>query len=339
MDIIRTSDRQIFKSCRRKWDYSSKMRLNYQPKSSPEPLEFGTAIHAALEVYYLPETWGLERPLVEQASLQRFREVCAEHKKNYLKVLGQEDMDVTIEADQFEAREILGTGMLENYFTWAPQVDDFTPLRVEAEFQVPIPGMDALYEGRVDLLLEDSKGKYWIMDHKTAKTFGNTDFLEMDEQCGSYIWALQKQLNLPIAGAIYNRLLKKAPTTPTRLVSGEFSQSKTQSVTYQGYKRALQEAGKYNEDYTDFLSFLKDRENKFFQRIQLHRSSVEIDNLENQIRLEAQDMLHDPSIYPNPGMFNCMGCSFRQPCLAKNEGNAAGENFILDEYYEKRENA
>ena len=350
--VIRTSDRGIYKNCRRKWDFHSKLRQGYQPLVAPEPFEFGTAIHAALEVYYEPDFWEADRSVIRQAALQCFRDVVAEHRRNYLKFIKQEDMSIEKE-EEFEARLTLGTGMLEHYFEWAPTMDNFTPRKVEIEFEVPVldpQGEPAfrryvdddgcvvdtpiVYQGRVDLLIEDQRGHYWIVDHKTAAQFGGTDHLDMDEQCGSYIWALRRMLQLPIAGVIYNQLLKSVPKPPSELVNGGFSKNRQQRTTYEVYLKTLKEYGENLDPYMEFLEFLKDKGNTFFRRLQVNRTPYEITQLGHQIYKEAMEMTNPVvPIYPNPGMFNCMGCAYRQPCMAINDGSDV--NWILNEQYIK----
>ena len=345
--IIRTSDRLTFKRCRQQWDFGSKIRQNWEPLIRPLPLDFGVAIHAGLQEYYEPDFWTGDRSMIQLVAKEVFRDLCRVHRNDYLEAMHVDDMDPQIEQEQYYEPMELGLGMLDHYFQWAPTVDNFQPKLVEIEFEVPIPGpngrdlywhgMPVVYQGRVDLLVEDQFGRYWIVDHKTAAQFGSVEYLEMDEQCGSYIWALKKMLNLPIAGVIYNRLLKAVPKGPVPLQRGGFSVNKQQRTTYEVFKKGLLEAGENPSHYIDFLEYLQDQGNKFFQRIQVSRSSTEINNLERQIGLEAIDMLNDPSIYPSVGMFNCMGCAYRPPCLAKLDGSDYG--FILNETFRKRPQA
>src|SRR6516164_542862 len=55
---IHASDRATFKRCRRRWDWSSPMRVNLVPRVDTGtvvmPLWFGSGIHWALSQYYDP---------------------------------------------------------------------------------------------------------------------------------------------------------------------------------------------------------------------------------------------------------------------------------------------
>jgi len=338
MQIVRTSDRQMFKSCRRKWDLGSKIRQNLEPIRSPAAFEFGTAIHAGLEAYYDPRSWstfswsdrrqfaldGFRRELAEQLNARREPDTGA--------ISLEDEMD-------FQERTLLGEGMLKHYCEYWQDKDTFTPLKTEIEFEVPVPGLqDTVYQGRIDALVEDQHGGYWIVDHKTRGQFGGTDHYELDEQSGSYCWALQEMLGLKIEGVIFNELLKSVPKKPELLVRGGLSKNRSQRTTYELYLQALKDNNIAPHDYLDFLEFLREKGNPFFRRIQVHRSQTELKNLGEQIRQEALDMF-DPNlrIYPAPGMFNCMGCSYRLPCLAINDGSDV--QWIIEANFKKREEA
>jgi hypothetical protein len=194
------------------------------------------------------------------------------------------------------------------------------------------------YQGRIDLLVEDKDGRYWIVDHKTAAQFGNNDWLDLDEQGGSYCWALSTMLNIPIAGVIYNKLLKAYPEPPAELKRPQggrnYSVNKQQRTTYDVYLKCLKENNEPIAPYMEYLEYLKGEGNPFFQRVPVRRTQTEQKNLQHQIGLEAIDMLNDPVIYPNAGMFNCMGCWFKTPCLAMNDGS--DYQYILNSLYKKR---
>src|SRR5947209_3560583 len=83
--IIRTSDRAYFKRCRQLWDFTSKIRMNYEPLVQPRPLEFGTAIHRGLEVYYNPETWDWDWEVKQGLCLKAFADAIEETKQTYFK--------------------------------------------------------------------------------------------------------------------------------------------------------------------------------------------------------------------------------------------------------------
>ena len=336
MAIIRTSDRGSFKACRRKWDLGSKLRQNYEPVAPAKPLEFGTAIHAGFEEYYDPLWWTKTTWQERSASaIGAFKAQCERQKLRRLTVSGDESLSLEEEED-FAERLLLGVEMFKNYGQYYADKDMFTPLYTELEFEVPIEGTDHVYQGRIDLVIEDAYGEYWIVDHKTRGSFGGTDHYTLDEQATSYAWALEHMLKIPIAGVMFNEVLKAYPKKPEPLARGGFSQSKQQRTTYELYYQTLVENNEPAHKYAEFLEFLKAKGNPFFRRIQIHKSPLELANQGEQIRLEALDMANpDIPIYPSPGMFNCMGCAFSAPCMAINDG--ADIEWIMETSYRKRD--
>jgi len=286
-------------------------------------LRFGTAIHAGLEVWYDPAMWEGDRYAVQAMSLLAF-----------VKAYPYDGIEGDVEQmDAWEADLVLGKGMLEGYFKWALEHDTFTPISVEQEFEVELPLEDASYAGRLDLLVRDQHGDYWILDHKTAARLEDESFLVLDQQITSYCWAMQHVLNIPIAGFIYNELRKDVPHPPELLKNGRLSQNKNQNTTYELYLDKINELGQSVNSYAGILEHLQSQGNKFFRRTYVQRSPRELEIAGEMILLEATDMLSNPSIYPNPGK-HCTWCDFRSPCLARMDGSDT--NWILESNYVKK---
>ena len=75
--------------------------------------------------------------------------------------------------------------------------------------------------------------------------------------------------------------------------------------------------------------------NKFYRRTQVHRNVHELQDQGARIFYEVQEMLNPDTVpYPNPSKLNCSWCSFRQPCLAMNDGS--DYEFLLEEDYRIR---
>jgi RecB family exonuclease len=319
----------MFKRCRVLWDFGSKIRQNYEPIQRIEALDFGTAMHKALEAYYQPTTWG-NQGLMEHNARQTFLNACKE--------VG---MRVKLGALEFEERweelRTLGLGMLDFYFAYAPNQDSFTPKFVEVEFEVPIPGLqDTVYQGRIDLIVEDEYG-YWLIDHKTTAQLAQTEWLALDDQCSSYAWAIKMKLGLEVRGVIYNELRKKAPSKPRVLRDGTLSVAKNQDTTYETYLQAIREGGYSEKAYQPMLDYLKMNARQFVRRTKVIFRPETLQVVERRIRMEALEMLDNPLIYPTPSRMNCNGCSFFAPCLALHEGR--DPDTILDENYERRASA
>lgn len=205
-------------------------------------------------------------------------------------------------------------------------------------------GLPVVYAGRIDMLAQDSAGNYWIFDWKTCRNVATDyEFLYLDDQIGSYVWALKKILNLPIKGFIYHEQRKGYPQAPKqnkqRRLGCLYSVAKNQDVDYDTYLATVQEkdteayeAGLYDE----MLEFLKNEGIVYYSRHQIIKTQVELEQIERNIGLEALDML-DPNlrVYPSAGRFGCTFCAFRQPCIDKNGGG--DYQYVLNELYEVRE--
>lgn len=390
---IHTSERRSFRACRRRWDWL--FRQNYYPRVTAKPLEFGVAYHKAMETYYDPNTWSMDRDVIGQLSIVDFVDVCNKQKEKCLDDRNQQALDYDAEEDYNERVE-LGRGMLEYYYKHvAPKLDKgWKPVKVEIAFMVPVvnpetgedaiwckckecetkwvaqlnklwsnptslpvenmkeygpnywnewKGLPVVYAGRLDMLAEDENGYYWIFDWKTARTIAEQyEFLYLDDQIGSYVWALRK-LGLDIKGFVYHEQRKGYPVPPkqnqTTRLGRRFSVAKNQDTDYETY---LHTVANYDTQaleegfYDEFLEFLRNEGITYYSRHQVAKSIEECEEIERNIGFEALDMI-DPKlrIYPSAGRFGCTFCAFRMPCMEK---NAQGDfQYALDTLYERRE--
>jgi hypothetical protein len=371
---IHTSERKSFRACRRRWDWI--WRENYYPFMTAKPLEFGIAFHKAMETWYEPSTWKSDREFVLNLTVTAFIRSCEEQKKKALEEQDLPALEDEVEQD-YQERFNLGIGMLGYYCTVvSPKIDqDWTPVKVEISFIVPIPNpetgdpyiwcsckrcqekinnaggpevlgtysLPVTYAGRLDALFEDRRGRLWIADWKTAlQLMKDEEWLELDDQVGSYVWALNK-LKLPVAGFIYREQRKGFPQAPQenkqRRLGRLFSVNANQQTDYDTYletvytrDRGVYEAGLYNE----FLEMLRNESIEFYSNHQVAKTPEQLQSIEYNIGLEALDMLEpDLRIYPSAGRFGCSFCAFRTPCIEKNSQH--DYKYALDTMYERRE--
>lgn len=223
------------------------------------------------------------------------------------------------------------------------QVQATSDWMLDANDSVNFKGLPVVYAGRLDMLAVDKFGNYWIFDWKTARMVSDdTEFLYLDDQIGSYVWALRK-LNLPIQGFVYHEQRKGFPQPPhenkTRRLGCKFSVAKNQEVDYDTYFTTVS-----REDmdawadgcYDDMLKFLKEEGTVFYDRHQIHKSNEEIESIEYNIGLEALDII-DPGVrlYPSASRFGCKNCAFREPCMEKN--SKGDYQYSLDTLFERKE--
>ncbi|HEY6422497.1 MAG TPA: hypothetical protein VIY28_04455, partial [Pseudonocardiaceae bacterium] len=203
---IHASDREAFKRCRRQWDLSSRNRQNLEPDLPPGPIDLGQALRDALAVYYFPGMWEWNRavvqPLVHQALVR--------------------SVDSQPGTDEDRQRALArGHALLDAYAAWAPTQDQFTPVRIDTDFEVTIPdpaapgshlvtpdGEEIRYADRVDLLAIDSDNAYWVIQHRLVTgSWADEDALQLDERTIVWCWAWPLfYLGMRIAGTIYNEI-------------------------------------------------------------------------------------------------------------------------------------
>lgn len=346
---IRNSDISEFKRCREAWNFSSGHKLNLRPNKSPVHFGFGTSVHRGCEVLYNP---------TDIYNTAKAVDAFVEAWSGYM----QDCFDPQEWADM----KNFGIGMLEGYADYAIKNDDFLPVRNEVEFEVPIivpKGMEehlpvgftmgpsrhlfykgeaVVFAGRIDLLGRNQYG-YVVVDHKTAKQFHSLEFLEMDEQLSKYGYAMTA-LGFKVVAIYYNQLGKAIPCGPTvlrrELKSGKtkvsLSKNKAElGVTAEAYKLAVAEHGLNMADYAEHVQWLEANPPDLFRRTVVTKTNAEYVVIEKRLFFEAIDMLNNPNIYPSPNSnWGCTNCLYREPCIAKNEGNAI--NMILRNGYHVR---
>lgn len=333
--IIRTSDRATFKQCRRKWGFSSHLKMNLGPKELSPYLWFGSGFHYALEDFHGYNKFG-------QAS-EAFTAFCVATAKNYLRELP---------ADAKELLE-LGRAMLDYYQQdWLQGAmrqahktywDNGAP-QVEVNFEIPIPidefpclaeycrrqSIDTvLYRGTWDAIAVDEWGNLWVVEYKTAKRAEHMHY-QTDPQVSTYVWAAQQIYNRPVAGVIYYQFVKLFPQSPRILSCGKVSTASNLSTSVPLYTRALTSLyGKPDLAPAENVEFLKGLHrsetadaDRYVIRERVHRSDMQAQNQAQLILLELEDMLNpDLPLYPNPTRDCSRFCSFISPCVAMDAGH------------------
>lgn len=336
---IHTSDRIMFKRCRRKWDFASMLRKGLEPIRPDNKLWFGRGGHHALDRYY-----GHGEDPRSAFSLWIDDEI------KRMQLNGMQFWDEELSA--FDEMRELGIGVLDHYLLWCTAYDSgLTFIKTEMPFKVPIlsptgepamlQGTPVFYEGIFDGLLCDSIGRFWLIEHKFLKSFNDSDKLILDEQVGSYVWAAEQVLKdvlngAHIEGIMYNQIRKKMPVSPELLKRGGLSKNKQTDTTYEAYINALDMHNLKREDYQDFLHHLHQKGNTFFSRIFVRRNKYEINDIAQRIYYEFLDMFRsDLYVYPNPNSLLCSwDCDFKIVCSAMNDGS--DYRFLLDSLYQKR---
>ncbi len=277
--VITSSDRLAFKRCRRQWDLGSRLRQNWEPAGAAVELDLTDAVRAALAVWYFPGMWEWDRAIVHPLAVEAWRRVVSDWPDDHDDVVA------------------VGEQMLERYFDWAPEVDNFTPVRVETDFQVTIPdpadpvrdlaGVDGSavhFAGRIELLIVDPNNAYWLVAHRVGVDWADGDELVLDERGAAFCWAWERfTLGTAITGVVYNEL----------------------------------------------------RTDGSFRRTPVRRSLLELERARQKLGAEAGDMTGaGVAVYPSPSWPVCSGCAYRPPCIALNTGTTADD--VLARSYRHR---
>jgi hypothetical protein len=328
--IISTSDRNAFRSCRRKWNWSSHLRQGLSRHEQAHPLWFGSGMHHVLE-----DVHGRQEYKNVEAAVQDY---CEATRKHY----GSENLPNSFDQDQelmlrmmhhyqygflkAGKRDPLKTYLLKG----VPQVE------VSFEFEIPLPKevlersgyKKAIYRGTLDRVIIDDDGYLWIVDYKNVATFTPYEHLELDSQIGVYLWAASYIYDRPVIGFIYTQLKKQGVEPPRILKNGEISTAKDQNTTHALYRAAL--IRKYGESAwpeenvqtLNHLASLEEPEaDKFVRRDRITRSPNTMRAEANKIIAEVCEMLNPGlSIYPNPSFMCPRMCSFIEPCLEMDRG-------------------
>ena len=291
-------------------------------------------------------------------------------------IRGLEDIIPDADGDVWDGLRELGINMLTFYKQYAEANDAFEVLVVEHDFSIPIwdyendciltatdlrehspnygKKLEVHNRGRMDAIWSKPNGKLGVIDHKTSSRIDEDFFekLDTDEQVTSYLYAAEVEATyygLPYAGeameeCIYNVLRKAFPQPPTVVRGGLFSiDRKAESCTYDMLTSWMQENDVTYESLPEKHQFYVDwlqevGAEQFIIRKQVRRNRHQLQAAGYTLYQQAMDMLApDVRIYRNMSNdFKCLGCQFRAPCLAKDDGGD-WEQLINDNYTRTRD--
>lgn len=353
--VIRTTDRAVFKECRRRWDWSSHLRNNLQPTATAAPLWMGSMMHYALEDFHGMNLYGSPSRAVEAYVYAH----VATHKS-----LPEDWMDLTQ----------MCMNMMEYYSTyWLPprDVDDSYPTlilpngeiqtEVNVKMEIPLETLEQVaskerverikqefdkieYSLQFDRVALDKHGHLWIVEYKSAKAITTAHYLT-DPQITAYLAAAELLYGdkYQIAGVMYQQHKKAFAKIPQPLKSGKISVAQNQATTHPLYRQALIQTyggvGNAPKENVDYLNNLALEETSlydpFIRRDLVSRNDASLSNFFENAAMEVVDML-DPEllIYPNLTRTCSAMCSFWGPCVAKDGGD--DYTAYLKEAYEER---
>lgn len=344
--IISTSDRNAFKSCRRKWNWSSPLRQSLSPLEQRHPLWFGSGMHHVLEDFH-----GHKIYPSTDAAVDDYIQATTKH-------YGAENLPQSLDEDA-----VLMKRMLEHYRIGWLKLKGRDPLKtyvvsgepqveVPFEFEIPLSKevlsasgyTRVVYKGVIDRVVIDEDGYLWLQDYKNVARYTNPDHLELDPQIGVYLWAASYIYKRPVIGFVYTQFIKKGVEAPRELKDGTLSVAQDQATSHALYRAALidkyGEQGPWPEKNVQCLNHLasleEDEADKFIRRDRVTRPQTMMEAEANKIIAEVSDML-DPAlrIYPAPGYMCPVMCSFIEPCLQMDRGENY-KSYLQTEYEVKQ---
>lgn len=373
---VSNSDISLFKRCRRKWNLGSFNRRNLVPKRPNTKLWLGTGCHYALQHW---TKYGGSLDVIEafnqwcDAEFDRLssllgtsanasfwneiykvadlgREVLAHYASwaikndNFRMVATEYEFSVPIIDTSIPLAK---NGEIEDWVIreWGlnfQEHPDFVSTYVNKHlFDSETLTIPALFVGRLDGIIQDSEGYFWVIDHKFMAKAIPQEILLLDEQTSKYVWAAKEAIKygwwnaLPsdavLRGAYYNVVVKKIPKIPELTTTGRTSKKKldtTQSV----FTRTLLERGEDPRDFKEILESLDGAEKKYFQRYPIFRGRDELYLIGQRLTYEYKEMarcgeqgfnLDNPLLYPTPTKDCSWECAFNSICYAANYGGDA----------------
>jgi len=356
--LITPADRASFQRCRRQWDFGAGTRQDLEPLQPPATPDLDRALRDALAIYYYPGMWDWDRgvtlPLVVQGlerALARQRERCGDAA------------DAGSWREQLEA----GRGLLARYFEWAPTVDQFAPVLVEADYEVNVldPAQPALglvtpagqairYRGRIDMMAVDRHDAYWIVRHRVVDgDWPAAERLAADEETLTACWAWEQfYLGMAISGTVYNELRRPSPA-PGQPARGQPRQAARRWPRLRSRAAAALPAVRQHEPSGGGRSIpqhrrmyaqarephrlepIEQRMTDGFRRTWLRRRPADVAEAGRRLGADVAEMTRRGlSVYPNPSDGHCPACPYLDPCRALCGGTDAGP--VLRSRYRKR---
>lgn len=315
MATFSVTDRQTFKRCRLKWDFSSNARQNLT-KIGPghTALELGGLIHRALAGWLLEPDKDLKIIFLEETN-KRIDEI----KKAYIKTVGveisEEELGTVYDFVQ------LGSAMCDNYqkIYGSPLPSNMKFAAAEQEITVPVPGTEHACEcmkeftplrignryahfpnencekcsgtgilyhylsATLDGLLQDENDLLYVLERKTYDQRPKKLDLDMADQFTGYAWVASQLKIGTVAGIAYDGMWKREK--PPRATKGK-------QLTV--------------ED--------------LFIRTVIKKTPEQITIWGERLAQEINEMANNPEIYPTVPWNGCWDCSFIDPCVMLSRG-------------------
>jgi PD-(D/E)XK nuclease superfamily len=311
---------KVFQRCPKQYEYKYIQLI--EPKKHARALLLGSWVHRALETYYTEGDWKVGHQ---------------EYVALWDKLFDEEKMDLRTRG------RVIGPPFPEiverimRSYAWYYRNDGWKVIMVEkvieAETPLRIGEKVVIFKGRLDLLMQDEEGLNWLWDHKTASTIpGPTSFHAMDPQLMMYPWAVERSMDLKIAGIVYNYVKSKPPSIPKLNKDGSLSRRKI-NTDYPTLYRFLKSNGYNPQDFAGVLRPLAKRSD-FLRRYKLPREPyVTKEIVKDQLSIVKR--IAETSRFTRNITRDCERCSYVDLCQA--ELNGFDTTILRDKNYQVTE--
>jgi len=319
--MLRTSDRILFKRCRRLWGWMSHLRQGRRLQENADYLWFGTGIHYALEDYHGLNLYG--HPAKAFIAF-----VEASRAAEMLPATWQEHLQLGI---------VLMTYYAEEWLSCRPALDTYELLgvpQVEVNGAIDLgvrtpEGRRVLYGFTLDRVIVDDFGRLWIVEYKTAKQI-RVLHLDVDEQITAYCWSAWRLYGVHVAGVVYQQFAKRMPLLPKVLATGRVSTDVRQATSAALYARLLVDmyggldtAPNENIIALNKIRMTEDEDrDRFIVRHRIERNEMQLLSFEQKVLLELEDIANpNLPMYPNATKDCDNMCPLQAVCIAMDDGS------------------
>lgn len=318
--VVRTSDRMLFKRCRRLWGWMSHLKMGLSIKEEADYFWFGSGMHYALEDYHGYNYYGHPgRAFLAYAEATRAIGKLPSTYSDLMPVgLGM----MCYYADYWlGTREPLHTYFVKN----VPQVE----INALIDLGVKHHGCRVVYGLTIDRMVIDPEGQLWVAEYKSAKAFRVFHY-DTDEQITAYCWGAHKIYNQPIAGIKYYQFKKDIPQFPRILSNGSISCDARQPTTAALYRKtlvdvfgSLDKAPRANlKMFNELVTEETEDQDRFIRREIVERNMQQLVSFEQRVQLELEDILNeDLPLYPNQTKDCSWSCPLQHACIAMEDGS------------------
>ena len=304
--------------CLRKYYYSRERRLEREWPARPRKL--GSWLHELMSAHHAEEDWQevQDQLVAEHHDLDAFEEL----------------VDLPVQA----------FGLMQSYVTQYPEDHArWKVLHNEESFQVKLEDFgDVAFGFTPDLVIEESEGGIWIVDHKSTislpEPWDNMD----DLQHLTYLYGMRKLYGDRVKGFIFNWLRTKPPTIPKLRKDGLIRDIKRVDTTYNLLLAFAEENDvPHYPELTDRLAELHGNR-RWFRRDYLIVPEIAVKTAERELQewfLFLQDA-EAAGIWPrvvlpkSAGVASCSSCEFQPICRAELMGIGT-KGILLSEYKER----